>query len=79
MHDLQSLESNTLDRYFQSLSMLSDEKDLLRLSDKLGETHEMRIRDKTALPAETKTERGALGEYSEALACCRVEDGTEQE
>lgn len=79
MHDLQSPESNKLDRYFQSLSMLSDREDLLRLSEKCGETHEMRIRDKTALPAETKTERGALGEYSEVPACCRVEDGTQQE
>ena len=79
MHDLQSPESNTLDRYFQSLSMLSDGKDLPRLSEKCGEIHEMRIRDKTALPAETKTERGALGDYSEAPACCRAEDGTEQE
>lgn len=79
MHDLQSPESNTLDRHFQSLSMLSDRKDLLRLSEKCRETHEIRIRDKTALPAEKKTERGALEEYNEAPACCRVKDGTELE
>ena len=79
MPDLQSPESKTLDRYFQSLLMLSDGKDLLHLSEKCGEIHEMQIRDKAAPQAETKTERGALGEYSEAPACCRVEDGTEQE
>lgn len=78
MHDLQSSELKTLDPFFQSLSMLSDGDDLLHLSEKCEETHEMQIRDKTALQGETKTERGALGEYSEAPACCRVTNGTKQ-
>ena len=78
MHDLQGSESKTLDYGFQSLSMLSDGNDLLHLSEECGETHEMQIRDKTALQEETKTERGALGEYSEVPACCRVKNGTKQ-
>lgn len=59
--------------------MLSGGKDLLRVSQECGATHEMRIRDKTAFQGEMQTGRGALGENSEGLACCTVKDGMEQE
>lgn len=79
MLGLQHPGLKTLDRWFQYLSMVSDGKDLLHLSRECGETHEMQIRDKTALQEETQTGRGALGENSEALAYCTVKDGMEQE
>ena len=59
--------------------MLCDGKDHLRLSQECGETHEMQIRHKTAPQGETQTERGALGENNEELACCTVKDGMGQE
>ena len=77
MLDLQSPGLKTPHLWFQSLSMLSDGRNLLRPSRECGETHDMQIRDRTALQGDTKTGRGALGENSEALACCTVKDGME--
>lgn len=78
MRDLQSPGLKTPDGRVQSLSMVSDGKDLVNLSEKCGATHETQTRDKTAPQGETRTERGALGENSEAMACCRVRRGMEQ-
>ena len=44
-----------------------------------GEIHEMQIPDRMAPREETKTGKGALEAKNEALACCMVVDGMEQE
>ena len=79
MLDLQSPGLKTLDRWFRSSSMPSAGKDLLHISQECGETHGARIRDRMVPRGETPTEKGALAENSEGLACCKVRDGMEQE
>ena len=44
-----------------------------------GEIHEMQTPDRMAPRGESKTGKGALEAKNEALACCTVEDGMEQE
>ena len=57
---------------------MSDMKSFLHRSRGCGETHGLRIQDKTALHGETQTKRGAFGENTEVLTCCTVKGNKEQ-
>ena len=74
MLDLQIRELKTLDRWSQCFAMLLDGK-----PQESGEIHEIQIPDRMAPRGETKTGKGALEAKNEALACCTVVDGMEQE
>ena len=74
MLDLQIRGVKTLDRWPQCFVMLLDGK-----PQEPGEIHEMQIPDRMAPPGETETGKGALEAKNEALACCTVKDGMEQE
>ena len=75
---LQSPRLRTLDHWFHFLLVLSDGSHFLHLPQEYGATHEMQIRDKTVPQEEIQTGKGALGESSEALACCMAKDGKGQ-